>query len=154
VVLSYEAVCFDLFGTLVTGAGSPIEGAREALNALPVDRWAIVTSCGAGFALALIAAAGLPAPRVLVSANDVSSGKPAPEPYALGAERLRFPVAQVLAVEDSVDGVTSAQAAGLDVVVIARGRGLNFASGAIAHVDRFSQIRWTLAPSGSIAIEI
>ena len=153
-VLSYEAVCFDLFGTLVTGEGSAIEGAREALNSLPVERWAIVTSCGAGFALALIAAAGLPAPRVLISANDVANGKPAPEPYALGAERLHFPPAQVLAIEDSRDGIASARAAGMDVVAIARGRGTNFASGAIAQVDRFSQIRWRLESAGAISIAI
>ena len=153
-VLSYEAVCFDLFGTLVTGDGAPIAGAYAALHALPPERWAIVTSCGSGFATALIADAGLPAPGVLVTADDVASGKPAPDPYRLAVQRLGVLSAQAIAIEDSREGIVSARAAGLDVIGIARGRGLPFAVGAIAHVDRFEEIRWSVGPEGAIGVDV
>ncbi len=150
--LSYDAVCFDLFGTLVTGEGTPIEGARAALQLLPAQRWAIVTSCGARFARALIAAAELPSPHVLISADDVARGKPAPDSYALGAERLRVAPARILVVEDSRDGIAAGRAAGMDVIAIARGRGSAFAREAIASVDRFAQLGWSLDREGHILV--
>src|SRR3979490_381475 len=43
----------------------PLPGAMELLQALPPDRWAIVTSCTRPLAGVRIAAAGLPKPRYL-----------------------------------------------------------------------------------------
>jgi HAD superfamily hydrolase (TIGR01509 family) len=51
-----------------------------------------------------------------LSLDDVSSGKPDPEPYREAARRLVLPVAEVVAVEDSGAGARSARAAGLHVV--------------------------------------
>jgi beta-phosphoglucomutase-like phosphatase (HAD superfamily) len=51
-----------------------------------------------------------------LSLDDVSEGKPHPEPYALGCDRLRLRPDQVVAVEDSATGRRSARAAGLLVV--------------------------------------
>jgi HAD superfamily hydrolase (TIGR01509 family) len=51
-----------------------------------------------------------------ISLDDVSSGKPDPEPYALAARRLECPATQIVAVEDSAVGAASARAAGLMVV--------------------------------------
>lgn len=153
-LLSYEGVCFDLFGTLVTGEGTPIDGAQDALVLLPAERWAIVTSCGSRFAAMLIAAAELPAPRVLVSADDVSRGKPAPDPYALAAERLGLSPERIVVIEDSRDGIASGRAAGMDVIAIARGRGASFAREAIGYVDRFEELHWKLGGDGSIRIDL
>src|SRR5690242_20565047 len=47
-----------------------IEGAAAFLASLPADRWAIVTSAPRQLALCRIAAAGLPTPAVLVTAED------------------------------------------------------------------------------------
>ena len=152
--LSYEGVCFDLFGTLVTGEGTPIEGAREALKVLPPERWAIVTSCGADFARLLIAAAELPPPRVLISADDVARGKPAPDPYARGAQVLGFAPARILVVEDSRDGIAAGRAAGMDVIAIARGRGLTFAQGAIGQVERLVDLRWSVNDDRTIRVAL
>ena len=49
------------------------------------------------------------------SLDDVSQGKPDPEPYLKGALALGLPPVQVLAVEDSDTGAASALAAGLAV---------------------------------------
>ncbi len=94
----------------------PLPGALTALDTLPTNRWAIVTSGSLRLARARIAAAGLPIPRYLVTADDVADGKPDPAPYLLGAARVGHPPARCLAFEDAPAGVTSAQAAGVPVV--------------------------------------
>src|SRR5258708_15280921 len=69
----------------------PLPGAMEFLKALPLERWAIVTSCTRPLAHVRIAAAGLPKPRHLVTSTDVKHGKPDPEPYLKGAQLLGLP---------------------------------------------------------------
>jgi HAD superfamily hydrolase (TIGR01509 family) len=51
-----------------------------------------------------------------LSLEDVSAGKPDPEPYRAAARRLALPPEAVVAVEDSGAGARSARAAGLYVV--------------------------------------
>ncbi len=53
-----------------------------------------------------------------ISLNDVTNGKPDPEPYALAARRLALPPEHVLAVEDSAAGARSARAAGLKLATV------------------------------------
>src|SRR5260370_5532657 len=43
----------------------PLPGAMELLQALPLDRWAIVTSCTRALAAVRIGAAGLPEPKYI-----------------------------------------------------------------------------------------
>lgn len=54
-----------------------------------------------------------------ISLDDVTQGKPSPEPYAKACSQLRLSPKEVLAVEDSQTGVASAQAAGLRVAFYA-----------------------------------
>ena len=91
-------------------------GAAEVLAALPPERVAIVTSGGVRLASSRIAAAGLPTPAVVVTADDVSVGKPDPAPYLMGAALLGFPPERCLVVEDAPAGVISAKAAGCPVI--------------------------------------
>jgi sugar-phosphatase len=95
-----------------------IEGAGPFLQALPPERWAVVTSAPRALALRRIEAAGLPLPPLLVSAEDVSQGKPAPEPYLLGARLLGVPIAECMVFEDAPAGICSAEAAGARVTVV------------------------------------
>jgi sugar-phosphatase len=96
----------------------PIAGAADFLAALPRERWAIVTSAPRALALRRIAAAGLPMPDVLITADDVSHGKPAPDGFLLGAKRLGMPASDCLVFEDTVAGMRAAEAAGAAVVII------------------------------------
>jgi sugar-phosphatase len=91
-------------------------GAAEVLALLPPERVAIVTSGGVRLASSRIAAAGLSTPAVVVTADDVSVGKPDPAPYLMGAARLGFPPHRCLVVEDAPAGVISAKAAGCPVI--------------------------------------
>ncbi len=95
-----------------------IEGAAAFLDSLPRERWAIVTSAPRLLAEARIAAAGLPIPDVLVAAEDVERGKPAPDPFLLGARKLGVAPADCLVFEDTLAGLKSAEAAGMDSIVV------------------------------------
>jgi HAD superfamily hydrolase (TIGR01509 family) len=55
---------------------------------------------------------------LLVTRDDVSVGKPDPEPYLLAANRLGVEARACLALEDSHNGVRSAHAAGIRVIMV------------------------------------
>jgi len=96
----------------------PIPGAEAFLRALPADRWAVVTSAQRELALRRMTAAGLPVPAVLITAEDVSRGKPAPDGYRLAAERLGVESEACLVFEDAPAGLLAGEAAGADVIMI------------------------------------
>jgi mannitol-1-/sugar-/sorbitol-6-phosphatase len=73
---------------------------------------AIATSCTVQLAEARIAAAQLLPPSVLVTADDVTHGKPHPEPFLEAARRLGVDPGRCLVVEDAPKGLEAAQAAG------------------------------------------
>jgi HAD superfamily hydrolase (TIGR01509 family) len=84
-------------------------------DVLALPRVAIATSCTAPLARARLAAAGLPEPAVLVTADQVEHGKPAPDPYLLAAERLGVDPAACVVFEDAPAGIESGRAAGMTV---------------------------------------
>jgi beta-phosphoglucomutase len=53
---------------------------------------------------------------LVLSQDDVTRGKPDPQPYLLAAKRLGLPPAELLVFEDTDVGVASAKAAGAHVV--------------------------------------
>ena len=95
-----------------------IQGAAAFLAGLPTDRWAVVTSAPRALAERRITAAGLPSPAVMIAAEDVERGKPAPDCFLLAAERLGHAIADCLVFEDAPAGIAAAEAAGASVVVI------------------------------------
>jgi sugar-phosphatase len=96
----------------------PIPGARELLESLPLDRWAVVTSATRPLAEVRLRAAGLPIPKKLITAEDVMNGKPDPEPYRRGAELLHIAPEGCVVVEDVPPGIRSAHAAGMRVIAL------------------------------------
>ena len=96
----------------------PIAGIVAILAALPASRWAVVTSAPRELALRRIAAAGLPTPPLLIAAEDVAQGKPAPDCFVLAATRLGVAVRDCLVFEDAPAGIAAAEAAGASVLVI------------------------------------
>ena len=100
----------DLEGVL------PLPGAIELLASLPQDRWTIVTSSTRPLAEVRLQAAGLPLPRNLITASDITRGKPDPEPYLKAAALLGFPATDCVVFEDVPAGVRSGKAAGARVI--------------------------------------
>ncbi len=97
---------------------APLPGAAELLQALPPERWAVVTSCTRPLAEVRIRAGGLPRPRFFITSDDVENGKPAPEPYLKAAELLGFAPADCVVIEDAPAGVRSGKAAGCRVIAV------------------------------------
>jgi mannitol-1-/sugar-/sorbitol-6-phosphatase len=87
------------------------------LNALDIP-WAIVTSGSIPVAHARHKAAGLPLPEVFITAEDIKFGKPNPEPYLLGAERLGLSAPECVVVEDAPAGIIAGLEAGSAVVAV------------------------------------
>src|SRR5581483_3228631 len=54
----------------------PLPGARELLNSLREENWALVTSCARPLAEVRLRVAGLPVPRRMITCDDVRRGKP------------------------------------------------------------------------------
>ncbi len=96
----------------------PLPGAMELLQALPLQRWAIVTSCTRPLAGVRIGAAGLPKPKHLVTSSDVRRGKPDPEPYLKGAQLLGVPPSECVVIEDAPAGIRAGKAAGAHVLAL------------------------------------
>ncbi|WP_411387175.1 HAD family hydrolase [Pseudomonas sp. MPB03] len=95
-----------------------VPGALAFLESLPPERWAIVTSAPMALALRRMEAAGIPRPAVMVTAEDVSDGKPNPTCYRLAAERLHVAPQECLVFEDAEAGIRAGEAAGADVLVV------------------------------------
>jgi sugar-phosphatase len=99
------------------GATRPIPGAPELLGALPAHGWAVVTSAAPILLRARLRGAGVPIGPVLVTADDVSRGKPAPDGYLRAADLLGQPISACVVFEDSPTGVASARSAGAAAVI-------------------------------------
>jgi sugar-phosphatase len=107
-------------GESVTSDGIyEIAGARELLEMLPADRWAIVTSGIRAIAEFRIRHTGLPMPSVMICAEDLSRGKPDPEGYLTAAMRLGQAPKDCIVIEDAPAGVEAAHNAGMRVIAIA-----------------------------------
>jgi mannitol-1-/sugar-/sorbitol-6-phosphatase len=94
-------------------------GAKELLLAEPPSQVAVVTSATRALAEVRLRAAGLlPHVRHIVTADDIQHGKPHPEPYLKGAEKLHLPPADCVVIEDAPSGVRSGKAAGSRVLAV------------------------------------
>jgi len=89
-------------------------GALELLMELKQAgvKTALVTMSMRRMALAVVEAIPFQAFDIVVAGDDVTQGKPHPEPYEKAAALLGFEPAECLAIEDSVTGLRSAEAAG------------------------------------------
>jgi sugar-phosphatase len=93
-------------------------GAQQLLASLPQERWAIVTSSTRRLAEARHRATGLPRPRCFITSDDVTRGKPDPQPYLLAAQALGFAIADCVVVEDVGAGIRAGKAAGARVIAL------------------------------------
>jgi mannitol-1-/sugar-/sorbitol-6-phosphatase len=111
-----EAARLDALEEEQQGGEAAIPGALELLSSLPRDRWAVVTSAGRALALRRIARVGLPTPALVIGADDVAAGKPNPEGYLKGAQRLGVDPRRCVVFEDTPPGAEAGRSAGARVV--------------------------------------
>jgi len=93
-----------------------LPGVLDLLARLPPDRWTVVTSATERLARVRMAVGGIPVPERIVTANQVTYGKPHPEPYLAGSALLGFAPADCVVFEDSTSGTKAGRDAGCTVV--------------------------------------
>ena len=129
-------------------------GAIDLVRSIPDARWGVVTSGSRQLATNRLRYCGLPVPEVLVTSDDVTNGKPHPEPYLKGAEGLGVNPAECLVFEDAPAGIESARAGGMKVVGITstyRAEALEHADAVIEKLG-LVQVSWNGA--GKLGIEV
>lgn len=95
----------------------PLPGTTEFLSQLPKGRWNIVTGANPELAKVRLEAAGIAIPETLVTAYDAKKGKPDPEPYLLGAEKINIPIQDCVVFEDAPAGLVAGQRGGAALLV-------------------------------------
>lgn len=129
-------------------------GAAELVTSVPEGRWGVVTSGSRLLATNRLRHCGLPVPEVMVTSDDVVNGKPHPEPYLMGAERLGFRPEECLVIEDAPAGIQSARAGGMKVIAITS----TYPAEAVKHADavigKLGQIQVSMNGTGKLAAEV
>ncbi|MFI8231607.1 HAD-IA family hydrolase [Streptomyces sp. NPDC085900] len=94
-----------------------LPGTADFLASLPADRWAVVTSATRRLAEARLDAVGI-LPKTLIAVDDITRGKPDPEPYLLAARQLGVDPADCVVFEDAPAGLAAGRAAGMTTVAL------------------------------------
>jgi len=113
-----------LYRQLVRQQGlEPLPGAAEWVRRLAKQGWlqAIASSAPRENVHVVLEAIGLPGCfQAIVSAEDVTHGKPDPQVFVLASERLKTPPSRCVVVEDAPAGVEAAQRGGMASIGVRR----------------------------------
>jgi len=129
-------------------------GAADLVRSIPQGRWGVVTSGSRLLAANRLRHCRLPVPEVLVTSDDVTNGKPHPEPYLMGAKRLGFGPEECLVIEDAPAGIQSARAGGMKVIGMASTYAAKKLAEADAVVQALSRVRVGSNGTGSLTVEV
>jgi len=91
-------------------------GVERILEQLPEKYWTVVTSATEKLARSRMEQGGIRVPARIISADEVTRGKPDPEPYSKGAKLLGLEPSECLVIEDSASGAKAGRAAGCKVL--------------------------------------
>lgn len=114
----HEVIALEAHEAMTSEGISEVEGARELIDQLPEKRWAIVTSGTRAIASFRLNLVGIPIPRVMVCADEITHGKPHPEGYLTAASRLGFTPLDCVVIEDTPPGIEAAHAGGMRVIAV------------------------------------
>ncbi|MFZ3556220.1 HAD-IA family hydrolase [Streptomyces sp. BH055] len=99
------------------GGTHVLPGTLDLLTSLPDENWAVVTSATRRLAEARLAAVGIRTP-LLIAADDITHGKPNPEPFLLAAGKLGVDPERCVVFEDAPAGLTAGRAGGMRTVAL------------------------------------
>jgi mannitol-1-/sugar-/sorbitol-6-phosphatase len=129
-------------------------GAVELVRAIPEGRWCVVTSGTRHLACVRLRLAGIPVPKVMITAESVANGKPHPEPYLKGAELLGVNPDECLVIEDAPAGIQSAHSGGMKVIALTSTYPALALGEADAVVEKLAQIQVSVDGTRKLAISI
>jgi beta-phosphoglucomutase len=113
-----------LYRKLVRDSGmAPLPGAAEWVRRLHQEKWrqAVASSAPRANVEVVLEVIGLGGCfQAIVSAEDVTAGKPDPQVFLAAASRLATVPAQCVVVEDAVAGVEAARRAGMRSIGVSR----------------------------------
>lgn len=131
-----------------------VPGAKELFTELDAAGIpaALVTASSRRIVEACLSSIGADHFRLTISGDDVTHGKPHPEPYLTAAHRLGLEPARCAVLEDSPNGSRSAASAGCPVMVIPHGAPIDphpliSVADSLAEVD-LDRLRGLFAPAG------
>lgn len=151
--IAAEVALLDAMEERETDGLCDFAGAGALLSLLPGSAWGIVTSGSREVASLRLREAGLPAPEVFITGDQVRQGKPEPECYRLGAARLGADPADCLVVEDSPAGVAAGRSAGMQVLAVLTTHSADVLQAAHAIVPGLEQLRLSVA-GGDLIVEV
>jgi len=125
-----------------------LPGVCDLLKALPRERWTVVTSATERLARIRLAEGGIPVPERLVTADQVTKGKPHPEPFCAGAALLGFKPEECVVFEDSSSGAQAGRAAGCTVVATTFSHPVESLEAAHYFVNDLTGVRATASADG------
>lgn len=137
---------------------SALPGVTELLSVLPPGQFAVVTSATRKLAEVRLEAGGvLRFARNMVTFDDISRGKPDPEPYLKGAAKIEIRPEKCVVIEDAPSGVRSGKAAGARVIALRTTTGDDelLAAGADWVINDCASIRLVRPPApGRLEIDL
>ncbi len=143
-----EAAVLDRMEEECTEGLVPVPGAINLVRSIPLGRWGVVTSGHRPVATLRLTSVGIPVPPVLVTGDQVSHGKPHPEPYLAGLRGIAVAADECLVFEDAPPGIRSARAAGIRVVAVRTTHPAEALSEADAIIPDLSSVRINVVREG------
>jgi mannitol-1-/sugar-/sorbitol-6-phosphatase len=129
-------------------------GAIDLVRSVPAGRWGVVTSGSRHLAADRLRLVGVPDPPVMVTADDVTNGKPHPEPYLKGAQLLGVSPSDCLVIEDAPAGIRAAHAGGMKVIGMASTYDASRLAEADAVVKKLTAIQVSANGAGALSVRV
>jgi sugar-phosphatase len=129
-----------------------LPGVKPLIASLPANSWTIVTSAPESLMRNRLMSAGILMPQNVVSADDVTHGKPHPEPYEMGARVLGLKPSECLVIEDAPAGIKAGKAAGCRVLAVLSSHSAVDLADADWIVPSLEHVTATPSDNGAIAI--
>ncbi|MFE2350772.1 HAD-IA family hydrolase [Kitasatospora cineracea] len=148
--LDENAVMLDEESSDIDGVVE-VPGAARLVASLAGLPHALVTSADDRLARVRMAAAGVPLPPLVITAEHVGASKPDPEGFLKAAAELGVAPAECLVLEDSEAGIAAARAAGMPVLGIGPRAAAHRPD---HHVDDLSGVRVSGAADGGLVVEL
>ncbi|KAK9675314.1 hypothetical protein K7432_016525 [Basidiobolus ranarum] len=124
----------------------PIVGVPELLPSLIKNTWAIVTSASRPVAEFRLNHQRYPLPEILITADEVTNGKPHPEGYLLAAKKLNIAPSECVVFEDATAGIDAASNAGMKSIGILTSHTKDRLVGAALHIQHFNELNIIFDP--------